>query len=166
MQEQWEQVAHTPDATDDLGERLGQVLRPGDVVLLSGPVGVGKTHFAKAVARGLGVRSEVTSPTFTIVGEYEGRISFVHMDLYRLYQDPDDVAAQLSDDILIGIGFDDYFDGSRAVLIEWPQGVRQCLDGYLDISMQPLATGERVLQVKAVGASARERMKEWVGGWA
>ncbi|EJY54862.1 hypothetical protein URH17368_2509 [Alicyclobacillus hesperidum URH17-3-68] len=163
MQEQWEQVAHTPSATDELGERLGQVLKPGDVVLLSGPVGAGKTRFAKAVARGVGVGSEVTSPTFTIVGEYEGREPFVHMDLYRLYDDPDDPLAQLSEDMLVGIGFDDYFDGSRIVLIEWPQGVRRCLDTYLDIVIAPLAGGERAFRAQAVGVSACARMKEWVG---
>ena len=97
------------EETRALGERLGRsVLRPGDVVVLSGGLGSGKTALAQGVARGLGVTEPVVSPTFTIVREYQGRVPLVHVDIYRLEK-----LQELHD-----LGFDEFLD-DRVTLVEW-----------------------------------------------
>src|SRR5690625_1586736 len=92
-------TTHSSNATMRLGARLANFLRPGNVVTLEGDLGVGKTIFSKGIANGLGVREPVTSPTFTIVKEYQGEIPFYHIDAYRLESSEED------------IGFDEYFEG-------------------------------------------------------
>ena len=74
----------SPEETERLGEALAPSLAPGDVILLDGPLGAGKTRLVAGLARGLGCRSRVRSPSFTLVNEYEGRLPLVHLDLYRL----------------------------------------------------------------------------------
>jgi tRNA threonylcarbamoyladenosine biosynthesis protein TsaE len=93
-----------------LGVEFAAGLSGGEVISLEGPLGAGKTHFAKGVARGLGFAGEVSSPTFTLVQEYVGgRLPVVHCDFYRLEGIGD----------LVNLGFEDYLDGSGVVLIEW-----------------------------------------------
>ncbi len=93
-----------------LGEEFAVGLVGGEVVSLEGPLGAGKTHFAKGVARGLGFAGDVSSPTFTLVQEYGGgRFPVVHFDFYRL----EGVGE------LVNLGFEDYLDGSGVALIEW-----------------------------------------------
>ncbi len=92
------------------GKRMGELAQPGQVLCLEGDLGAGKTVFAKGFACGLGIREPVSSPTFTIVQEYEeGRLPFYHFDAYRI-ADPDEMAE---------IGFDDYLFGEGVCLIEW-----------------------------------------------
>ena len=97
--------------TSTLGERLGSVLQQGDVIALVGELGSGKTCFAKGIARGLGVSSEsvITSPSFSLLNEYEGKYTFYHMDAYRL--------ETLSDFVLAGL--DEYFYHGGVVALEW-----------------------------------------------
>ena len=99
--------------TRALGERLGAALTGGDVVALSGELGAGKTCLVQGIARGLGVDPSVpvTSPTFTLVGEYPGRVRLVHADFYRV-----ESAARLDD-----AGFDDLLDGRGALVVEWAE---------------------------------------------
>ena len=99
------------------GKKLGEEARPGDVYLLDGDLGVGKTVLAKGVAAGLGITEPVTSPTFTIVHEYEGRLPLYHFDVYRI-GDPDE---------MYDIGFDEYLYGEGVCLIEWPSIVEELL---------------------------------------
>ncbi|MHB8170578.1 MAG: tRNA (adenosine(37)-N6)-threonylcarbamoyltransferase complex ATPase subunit type 1 TsaE [Thermincolia bacterium] len=106
-----------PDKTFVLGEKLGRLVQPGDVILLTGDLGAGKTWFAKGVAKGLGVTEHVSSPTYTIINEYQGRLSFYHMDVYRL-SDPDEG---------YDLGLDEYFYGQGVTLVEWPQRVEDFL---------------------------------------
>ncbi len=101
----------SPEATHALGEHLGRLLRPGDVVLLSGTLGAGKTALTQGIARGLGVAGPVSSPTFTILKEYAGRIPLYHFDLYRI-EDPDELEA---------LGFGDYFYGDGVSVLEWAE---------------------------------------------
>ena len=97
------------DETSDAGERLARTLRPGDVVLLYGDLGAGKTAFVRGLARGLGADAEeVSSPTFTLIQEYAGRIPLHHVDLYRL--EPREIPDLGLDDLLLGDG---------VVAIEW-----------------------------------------------
>lgn len=103
-------VCATVEEMVELGAEFGQDLVAGVTVSLEGPLGAGKTHFAKGVARGLGWAGEVSSPTFTLVQEYlGGRLPVYHFDFYRLGAVED----------LVNLGFDDYLDGSGVVLVEW-----------------------------------------------
>jgi len=117
----------SPEETMQLGQRLARLLGPGDVVCLTGELGAGKTHFAKGIARGLCVREVVTSPTFTLIKEYEGRMPFYHMDVYRL-EGPEELA---------DLGYDEYFYGEGVTLIEWADRVADVLpDERLDIELK------------------------------
>jgi tRNA threonylcarbamoyladenosine biosynthesis protein TsaE len=107
-----------PEETEALGERLAADLGPGDVVLVSGDLGAGKTTLIRGVCRALGVRDGVTSPTFTIGHRYAGRIPVSHLDLYRL----GDLGAE--DPALL----DDYLDAETVALIEWPQTAEPSLE--------------------------------------
>ncbi len=104
--------------TWDLGEELGRQAAPGDIFLLEGDLGVGKTVFAKGFAVGIGVQDPITSPTFTILQEYEqGRIPLYHFDVYRI-ADPEE---------MYELGYEQYFFGEGACLIEWASRIRELL---------------------------------------
>ncbi|GAA0322820.1 tRNA (adenosine(37)-N6)-threonylcarbamoyltransferase complex ATPase subunit type 1 TsaE [Bacillus carboniphilus] len=90
-----------------LGEVLGSLLNPKDVIAMEGDLGAGKTTFTKGIAKGLGVTKVVNSPTFTIVKEYNGRMPLYHMDVYRLEESDED------------LGFDEYFYGDGVSIVEW-----------------------------------------------
>ena len=116
-------ISHNPQETFALGVQCAASLRRGDVLALAGDLGAGKTHFTKGLAAGLGVESDVTSPTFTLIHEYPGgRLPLFHIDLYRLEEE----------DEVLGIGLDEYLDGDGVTVIEWadkfaalmPTGVR------------------------------------------
>lgn len=104
--------------TESLGERLAAELRPGDVVLVVGELGAGKTTFIRGACRGLGVRGQVTSPTFTIGHTYEGRVPVAHLDLYRL------PGLEGEDPGLL----DDYLTPERVAFIEWPAAAEPALE--------------------------------------
>lgn len=95
--------------TTKLGRTVGERLQPGDTVLLIGDLGAGKTCFIQGLCSGLGVEEPVTSPTFTLINEYQGRLPVAHFDLYRL-NDPESV---------LDIGFDEYVHSNQVCLIEW-----------------------------------------------
>lgn len=97
--------------TRRLGERLGHLLRAGDVILLTGDLGAGKTALTQGVGRGLGIAQTINSPTFTILKEYEGRAPLYHFDLYRI-EDPEE---------LLALGFDRYFEGDGVCIVEWAE---------------------------------------------
>ena len=113
-----EQIETNTEAeTFAVGKRLGESASAGDIYLLDGDLGVGKTVLAKGFAAGLGITEPVTSPTFTIVHEYEGRLPLYHFDVYRI-GDPDE---------MYDIGFDEYLYGEGVCLIEWPERVEELL---------------------------------------
>lgn len=106
-----------PEETEALAARVAAALAPGDVVLLSGDLGAGKTTFVRGAARALGVEGNVTSPTFTIGQRYEGRVGVSHLDLYRL----GDLAQE--DPALLA----DYLTPERIAFVEWPQAAEPVL---------------------------------------
>ena len=109
----------TPQETEALGEALGRVLPPGSVVAYTGGLGAGKTAFTRGLARGLGVQDRVTSPTYTIVNEYEGgRLPLFHFDWYRLSD-----AEELFD-----IGWEDYLTRGGVCSVEWSENVADALE--------------------------------------
>ena len=101
-----------PKETEAVGEAVGAQLRLGDLVVLSGDLGTGKTTFTKGLARGLGVTDRVTSPTFTIVQEYDGRVPVAHVDVYRLER-----IQELHD-----FGFEELLE-SRVTVVEWGEAI-------------------------------------------
>jgi tRNA threonylcarbamoyladenosine biosynthesis protein TsaE len=101
---------HTPQETEALGARLASRLRSGDVVLVTGEVGSGKTTFVRGACRALGVRGAVTSPTFTIGRRYEGRTPVSHLDLYRVANLAEEDPALLAD----------YLAADAIAFVEWP----------------------------------------------
>lgn len=106
----------SPQQTERLGENLGNVLLPGDFVALVGDLGAGKTAFTKGIAQGLGIKDPITSPTFTIINEYNEPVSFAHMDAYRIKNIEE----------LENIGFDDYL-GDFIIVMEWANLVEEML---------------------------------------
>lgn len=104
--------------TLNLGKKIGDVLKPGDILLLEGDLGAGKTTFTQGLAEGLGVDEFVNSPTFVIINEYfSGHLPLYHMDLYRLEDE-----AQLYD-----LGVEEYFFGNGVSVVEWPEIVLSLL---------------------------------------
>ncbi|MBC5717090.1 tRNA (adenosine(37)-N6)-threonylcarbamoyltransferase complex ATPase subunit type 1 TsaE [Flintibacter faecis] len=107
------------EQTEALGVRLGQLIQPGAVIAYTGDLGAGKTAFTRGLARGLGIPDRVTSPTFTIVNEYEGgRLPLFHFDMYRLG----------SSDELFDIGWEDYLARGGVCAVEWSENVDDALD--------------------------------------
>jgi tRNA threonylcarbamoyladenosine biosynthesis protein TsaE len=127
-------VSLTAEETLEIGRRLAEDLRPGDVVALSGELGAGKTTLVKGIALGLGVREPVTSPTFTLIQEYEGRLPVYHVDLYRIRE-----AESLED-----LGLEEYFYGTGVTLVEWPEKAASFLPpSALTVNISVQAGGRR-----------------------
>ncbi len=149
--------SHSPEQTVEMGRLLGQLLAPGHVVGLVGELGAGKTCFVQGVSRGLEVdpRVYVSSPTFTLVNEYPGRLTLYHIDLYRL-ADPDE---------LVEIGLDDYYRGDGACLVEWfdrfPEDVPP---HHVELRFEVLDDSRRRLHVKATGEEHLALARRWTGG--
>ena len=120
-------VSHSTQETEQLGEEVAKSLRGGDVLAFTGSLGMGKTAFTRGLARGLGCRGRVTSPTFTIVNEYDGKTPLFHFDMYRLG----------SSDELFDIGWDDYLARGGVCAVEWSERVSDALPDdtiYVDIA--------------------------------
>ena len=112
-------ITNGPEETEALGARLARALEPGAVVAFTGDLGAGKTAFVRGLARGLGIRDRVTSPTFTIVNEYEGgRLPLFHFDLYRLG----------CADELFDIGWEDYLARGGVCAVEWSERMEELLE--------------------------------------
>jgi tRNA threonylcarbamoyladenosine biosynthesis protein TsaE len=106
-----EYLSRSEAETEKIGERLARSLKAGSVVALNGDLGAGKTAFIRGLARGLGVKDRVISPTFTIVNEYEGDLPLFHFDLYRLK----------GGDELFDIGWDEYLERGGVCAVEWSE---------------------------------------------
>ncbi len=112
--------------TEAAGESLGAQLHPGDVIAFCGGLGMGKTAFTRGLARGLGVQYPVTSPTYTIVNEYEGRIPLFHFDLYRL-----ESFEELED-----IGWEDYLSRGGVCCLEWSENIPEVRENAIIITIE------------------------------
>ena len=136
-------ITHSPDETRALGRTLAQALQGGAVVAFTGDLGAGKTAFVSGMAEGLGIEERVTSPTFTIVNEYEGgRLPLFHFDIYRLG----------SADELFHIGWEDYLARNGVCAVEWSENVDEALDG--DTIRVDISRGEddntRIITIEGV----------------
>ena len=137
-------LSHSAQETESIGEALAKELRPGDVLAFTGSLGMGKTAFTRGLARGLGCRGRVTSPTFTIVNEYEGgRLPLFHFDMYRL-RDADD---------LFDIGWEDFLRRGGICAVEWSENIRDALDEdtlWVDIR-RGMTDGQRIITLHGPG---------------
>jgi tRNA threonylcarbamoyladenosine biosynthesis protein TsaE len=122
-------IIDNTDATINLGIKLGNLIKPGDIICLNGDLGTGKTHFTKGVAKGLGIYDQVTSPTFTIVNEYTGRLKLYHFDVYRV---------NTSDEIE-AIGFDEYIFSDAVSIIEWSNYIEELIPvEHIDVEIKKI----------------------------
>ncbi len=137
------------DETIALGSKIGKLLKRGDVILLDGDLGAGKTTFTKGIGKSLGVNRVINSPTFTIMKMYEGDINLYHMDLYRLDGE--------------GMDFDleDYIFGDGISVIEWPnQAIDLLPSTYLKIEIFNIDLNSREIRVNAFGKRYIELLEE------
>ena len=136
--------SHSAEETRRIGASLARQLRANDVVLLLGDMGAGKSELTRGIARGLGVTGYVTSPTFTIVNEYEGgRLPLFHFDMYRL-RDADD---------LFDIGWEDFLRRGGICAVEWSENIRDALDEdtlWVDIR-RGVTDGQRIITLHGPG---------------
>ncbi len=133
-----ELVTRSVEETEAAGQRLAADLAPGDLLLLAGPLGAGKTAFVRGLARGLGSQDDVMSPTFQLVRIYSGRVQLAHADLYRLERAPE----------LAELGFDDLLD-EGVLAVEW--GDRLPEAGGATVLFEVLGENERRLRLEGGG---------------
>lgn len=129
-------TTHRPEETHDLGKRLGHALEPGAVIFLTGELGSGKTAFVQGLARGLEVPETyyVTSPTYTIINEYPGRLALYHMDLYRIADSSE----------IFELGIEEMMDGKGVIVVEWPDRLPQgFMEPRISIHIDVLADDSR-----------------------
>ena len=132
-------ITNSPEETEQIGERLAKKLTPGTVLAYRGDLGAGKTAFTRGLARGLGYREPVTSPTYTIVNEYlGGRLPLFHFDMYRLR----------SDDDLWDIGWEDYLDRGGVCAVEWSENVPEAMAGALTVNIEKLGDTTRRITIE------------------
>ncbi len=120
-------LTHSAQETFQAGYKLGNILKKGDVVCLTGGLGTGKTAFTGGIASALGIEGYITSPTFTIVNEYEGKTPLYHFDVYRITEPSE----------MFEIGFEEYLEGNGIVVIEWAELIKDILpDAYIKVVME------------------------------
>jgi tRNA threonylcarbamoyladenosine biosynthesis protein TsaE len=142
-----------PEATTAVGAALAHLLRPGDVVSLTGDLGAGKTTFVQGAARGLGVDEAVLSPTFTLIREYRGSVPVYHLDVYRLDRIQD----------VIDLGFEEILDQGGIVFIEWGDAVEALLpESYLQVELTMLDEDQNARRL-AVSGRGRVWAERWEG---
>ncbi len=132
-------ITHSPQETEDLGQKLGRLIPAGTVIAYRGDLGAGKTAFTRGLARGLGITDPVTSPTYTIVNEYtSGRLPLFHFDMYRLH----------SADDLFDIGWEDYLDRQGVCAVEWSENVAQAMENPLTVTIQKIGEDSRIITLE------------------
>ncbi|MFC1953752.1 tRNA (adenosine(37)-N6)-threonylcarbamoyltransferase complex ATPase subunit type 1 TsaE [Chloroflexota bacterium] len=152
-----ELISRSPEQTQELGRYIGKLSQPGDVILLSGELGAGKTCLTQGIARGLDIEEYVLSPTFVIMRELYGRLPLYHIDLYRL----DNIEESME------LGLDDYLYGMGVCAVEWAEKALSILPGehlLVKIEYLPDTDKERGLRVEASGQrylKMLEQLKEF-----
>lgn len=140
--------ANSAVQTIELAKKIGKLAKPGDVLVMTGDLGAGKTTFTKGIAEGLGIDQMIKSPTYTIIREYQqGRLPLYHMDVYRVTQGAED------------LGLDDYFEGDGLTVVEWGNQLGECLPiDYVELIMTKDATqvDTRYFELSAHGKRAAE----------
>ena len=132
-------ITHSPEETEKIGEALAKSLQPGTILAYRGDLGAGKTAFTRGLARGLGCKETVTSPTYTIVNEYlGGRLPLFHFDMYRL----------ASSDDLWDIGWEDYLDREGVYAVEWSENVQDAMENAVTVTIEKLGETTRRITIE------------------
>ena len=132
-------ITHSPEETEIIGEALAKSLQPGTILAYRGDLGAGKTAFTRGLARGLGCKETVTSPTYTIVNEYlGGRLPLFHFDMYRL----------ASSDDLWDIGWEDYLDREGVCAVEWSENVQDAMENAVTVTIEKLGETTRRITIE------------------
>jgi len=140
---------NSTEETLQFSKELAQMLQPGDVITLEGDLGAGKTTFTKGLAVGLDINKNVSSPTFTIIKEYNGRLPLYHMDVYRLEDSYED------------LGFDEYFEGQGVTVVEWAHLIEEQLPNeLLQIKITHGEENSRILTITPKGKRYEMLCKE------
>ena len=140
-------ISHSPEQTQKFGVRIGQLALPGDIFLLVGDLGAGKTCLTQGIAWGLDIKEYAVSPSFVVIRELHGRLPLYHIDFYRL--DHLEEIAQL--------GLDDYLYGNGVCVVEWAEkGLSLLPQEHLLIEMSYLSDTERSLKLKPSGKRYRQ----------
>ncbi len=142
-------ITNSERETMHLGKILGSILQPGDFIALNGELGAGKTCLARGIGAGLGTTSKVKSPTFALINEYEGKIPLYHMDTYRL-ESPEEIE---------DLGYEDFFFGPGATMVEWADNIKPYLPGQrLDIYIKkkPGDDNARIIEIVPHGAHYKQ----------
>ena len=137
-------LSESCEQTAKLGETLGRLLDDGSVVALIGELGAGKTVFAQGLALGLGVGPDeyVSSPSFTLINQYQGRMPVFHVDTYRLGNEAE----------MVALGYEEYFDPNGVTIIEWADKVRKLLpEKCIIVEFRIVDTDSREIELKLVG---------------
>ena len=157
---QIECTSSSEQETMDLGRVIGENVVAGQIILLEGELGSGKTIVVKGIARGLEILEQITSPTYILINEYQGRLPLCHMDFYRLEDNEE----------LRQIGFEDYLDGNSVLAVEWPQLARELvLEDFLEIKIERQYSSKketnnchREITLQARGSKSRELLQNIV----
>ena len=140
-----EYITHSPAETEGVGAALAARLAPGAVIAYRGDLGAGKTAFTRGLAKGLGVKENVTSPTFTIVNEYlSGKMPLFHFDMYRLG----------SEDELFDIGWEDYLERGGVCAVEWSENVWGAMEDAIVVTISRLGEDTRKIEIEGGDALA------------
>ena len=132
-------LTNSPEETERVGQALGKALQPGAVIAYKGDLGAGKTAFTRGLAKGLGCRDTVTSPTYTIVNEYlSGRLPLFHFDMYRL---------SCSDD-LFDIGWEDYLERDGVCAVEWSENVADAMENAIVVTIEKTGSESRRITIE------------------
>ena len=144
----WKLVSSSQQQTDRLGQVIGRVLRGGETIALYGPLGAGKTALVRGVAEGLGASPKaISSPTFVVIHEYQGRLPFAHVDLYRIRSIRE----------LESTGLIEYFSGQTVTAIEWAdKGLAALPQDRIEITLNHRAARSRTSQLRATGPKSDE----------
>lgn len=153
----WSLLSASAAETEQLGRCLGKAIDQPLVILLSGDLGAGKTCFTRGLARGLGVPEEVavSSPSYTLMNAYRGRLELYHFDLYRL-SEPDD---------LLELGMDEYLPGAGVAVVEWADIFTGLAREYLAVHLDHQGLESRKLSCRAEGVAARDLLQVWQRDW-
>ncbi|MCK5594918.1 tRNA (adenosine(37)-N6)-threonylcarbamoyltransferase complex ATPase subunit type 1 TsaE [bacterium] len=145
-------TTNNPEDTICLGMKIGELLKEGNVVALIGNLGAGKTVISNGLCSGLGVREDyITSPTYTIINQYEGRIPVYHIDLYRLKNSSE----------LYNLGWDEYIYGNGTCIIEWADRAAEMLsEEYLTVNIKVTGTNKRQITLQAKGATYKSLLEK------
>lgn len=139
------------EQTEKLGKKIGSLLKSGDVICLDGDLGAGKTTLTKAIAKGLEVDDYVTSPTFTIVNEYDGKYHVNHFDVYRI----SDI------DEMYDIGYEEYIYSESVSIIEWSSIIKEILpEERIEIYIERLEENNRKFNIKLISERYKDLSKE------